>query len=363
MGMFKEAVNQQAFLKAGLLGFAGAGKTTTAAMIAKGISELSNKQPVFFADTETGSDFFVSRFKEWGIPFYVSKSRAFTDLMSSVQEAEKEGAILIIDSITHFWQEVMKSYMKANNRKRLLFQDWGPIKGAWGQFTDLYLNSRCHILMCGRASFEYDYFTDEAGAKQLEKTGTKMSAESNMGYEPSLLIEMVREKVENPDESPEARLWKHIAVVLKDRTDRLQGQRFVNPGFEQFKPVFDFLNIGGEHIGVVTGKNSEALFTPGSESNWAEKKKMVAVMMEEIQGVLTSAYPGSSADDKKVKTDLVYEAFGTRSWTALEDMSPDILKKGLEIIAQKIAVLKSAPPSEAIKNGHKKEKAGAAQEG
>lgn len=101
--------------------------------------------------------------------------------------------MLIIDSISHFWKEVQDSYKKSKHRNRLHFHDWGQIKDQWGRFTDCYINSQVHIIMCGRAGYEYAYFEDEDGKKQLEKTGTKMKAESEMGYEPSLLMEMVRE--------------------------------------------------------------------------------------------------------------------------------------------------------------------------
>ena len=43
--------------------------------------------------------------------------------------------------------------------------------------------------------YEYDYFEDEAGKKQLEKTDIKMKAEGEMGYEPSLLVLMERHTV------------------------------------------------------------------------------------------------------------------------------------------------------------------------
>jgi signal recognition particle GTPase len=127
IGPFQEAKNQQAFLKMGVMGFAGSGKTYTSALIAKGIWErLKEKKPVFFMDTETGSDFLVPKFKEWKVPFFVSKSRAFTDLMDGVRVAEKNAGVLIIDSISHFWKEVQDAYKKAHNRNRLLFQDWLP---------------------------------------------------------------------------------------------------------------------------------------------------------------------------------------------------------------------------------------------
>ncbi len=344
-GPFQEATNQQAFLKAGVLGFAGSGKTYTSALIAKGIAErLKSPKPVFFLDTETGSDFLVPKFKEWGIPLYVSKSRAFTELLEGVKAAEQHASVLIIDSISHFWKEVQDAYKKTHNRTRLLFQDWGPIKDQWGRFTDLYLNSRVHVIMCGRAGYEYDYFQDESGAKQLEKTGTKMKAETDMGYEPSLLLEMVRERIETSDGRVEGQLWNHVCYVLKDRTTLIEGKKFVNPDFSCFEPVFNFLNIGGEHIGIKTDKDSTKLFEKNSEENFYEQKRRKEVLLEEIQGEITSAFPGQAAEDKKIKTDLVFEAFGTRSWTAVADFDLPKLREGLEKIRAKIKKLLAVTP-------------------
>ena len=38
-------------------------------------------------------------------------------------------------------------------------------------------------------------------------------------------------------------------------------------------------------------------------------------------------YPGQSAGDKKGKADLVEKLFGTRSWTAVENLSLERLQK------------------------------------
>lgn len=341
--LFQEAVNQQAFLKAGVLGFAGSGKTFTSALIAKGISErLGKKNPVYFMDTETGSDFLVPRFKEWGIPFYVSKSRAFVDLLDGVKAAEENNAILIIDSISHFWKEVQDAYKKAKNRTRLQFQDWGPLKDQWGRFTDTYLNSRTHIILNGRAAFEYDYFQDGDGAKQLEKTGTKMKAETDMSYEPSLLIEMVRDKRPNKDGQIEGQLWDHVAYVLKDRTGMIEGKKIVNPTFADFEPVFNFLNIGGEHVGIQTNSDSSALFDKDSENDGYEIRRQKDILLEEIQGELVAAYPGQTVEEKRIKTELLYEVFQTRSWTKVGEMHTNDLKNGLNVMRERIDIRKQA---------------------
>lgn len=357
MTLFKKAENMQAYLKAGLLGFGGSGKTYTSYLMAKGIYErLKEKKPVYMMDTETGSDFLVPWFKQANIPFHHSKSRAFLDLLAGVQEAEANASVLIIDSISHFWTELMAAYAKKLNRKRLQFQDWAAIKQEWRRFTDAYLNSKVHIIMCGRAGYEYDYFTDEAGDKQLEKTGTKMKAEGEMSYEPSLLIEMLRAPKENPDKSVAAKQWDHVAIILKDRTTLLEGRRIVNPTFKDFEPVFDFLNIGGEHVGIDTGRDSTSMFEKDSPDNWQERRKQVEILKEEIQGELTSAYPGRSTEEVKAKTDILAEIFDTRSWAALDDKPVEELRAGLEALRVRIAKAKLPSSSGSAPKPEKKEK-------
>lgn len=100
--------------------------------------------------------------------------------------------------MTHFWKELTESYArrKAADLKRpfyrLQLHDWGYLKGeqGWGRFADLFVNSNLHIILCGRAGYEFDLTLDDEGHKQLEKTGIKMKAESDFGYEPSLLVWM-----------------------------------------------------------------------------------------------------------------------------------------------------------------------------
>lgn len=373
---FSVAENRQAFLKAGIYGFGGSGKTYTACMIAKGIYErLKDKKPVAFMDTETGSDYAVPWFKEWGIPLVNTKSRSFVTLMQGIAWAEKNASVLIVDSVTHFWKDMQDSYKKAKTmnllrRKgisekdiedgfakgrfqaapRLTFSDWGPLKDEWGRFTDQYLNSNLHVIICGRAGWEYDFFEDEEGNKQIEKTGSKMKAETELSYEPSLLIEMRRESKEVDDRRVDARFWDHTAYILKDRTTLLDGKRFINPTFDAFMPVWNRLNIGGEHLGVdVTGDSSQ-LFARNSDASIGETKRKIEIILEEIQGDMTSAYPGRSAEDTKTKADLMQDAFGTRSWTAVSGLDLPVLRSGREKLKTLIAAKLAAP---APKKGEK----------
>ena len=56
----------------------------------------------------------------------------------------------------------------------------------------MYLNSPLHIVLCGRAGFDWDFNETEGDdgsiKKELVKTGVKMRVESQFGFEPAQLL-------------------------------------------------------------------------------------------------------------------------------------------------------------------------------
>jgi hypothetical protein len=323
MSLFKQATNTQAFLKAGIMGFAGDGKTYTASELAIGLVELmrsrglpAGDKPVMFLDTETGSDWVKPRFDASNIQLFTAKTRAFVDLLTAVRESEHEGSVLLIDSISHFWRNLTEEYAERKNRKRgLEFQDWAWLKAEWGKFTDLFVNSKCHIIMCGRAGYEYDFFENENGKKELEKTGVKMKAETETGYEPSILILM--EKHQEVIDKAEKRVWR-TATVLKDRSTKIDGRTFENPTFRDFMPHIEFLNLGGEHLGVDLNRDSSELFADDGEPRWQKEKRMKEIALDEIVEILNKHHGGTTNDAKKAKADLLEKVFASRSWERIK---------------------------------------------
>lgn len=319
MSLFKQAEVTSAFLKMGIMGFAGAGKTYTASQTAIGLIhymqsrgvEYANK-PAFFLDTETGSDWVKPQFEAAGVALFTAKTRSFSDLMAAVSEAEANASILLVDSISHFWTEICDAYMKRKNRTRLQFEDWAFLKKEWRKFTDQFINSNLHIILCGRAGYEYDYFEDESGKKQLEKTGIKMKAEGEMGYEPSLLVLMEREM------DMDTNIVHRVASIIKDRSTVIDGKKFINPTFETFMPHIKYLNLGGRQLGVDTTRNSEAEIPTDERDNRAIQRKIV---LDEIESILVSHFPGQSAVEKKSKVDLIKKHFHA-SWTEMEKLMP-----------------------------------------
>lgn len=330
MGIFKKSTTStQAYLKMGLFGFAGSGKTRTATEVAVGLIRLLRQRqlkeggrPVYFLDTETGSDYVEPRFKAEKIEIRPAKTRAFSDLIPAVDEAEKEAGVLIIDSITHFWREFTEAYAKKMNRKRgLEFADWAYLKREWGKFTDRYVNSACHIVLCGRAGFEFDFFVDDAGKKQLEKTGIKMKAETETGYEPSLLVLMEREM------DVETKVVVRTAYVLKDRFGLIDGKAFKNPTFADFKQHVEALNLGGEQLGVDVSRTSEGMIE-SPDNSFKHRQQQIEITLDEIQSLLVKYHPGQSAADKKAKGDLMEAHLRSRSWERIKTYSLVELRAG-----------------------------------
>jgi hypothetical protein len=346
MSMMKPATRKAAFAKVGLFGTAGAGKTYTAAKIAIGLHQYAKlEKPVGMFDTEPAASFILPLFEKAGVPFVVyDESRALADLIRFTKEAEQECSIAIVDSITHVWRDAQASYLARINQNRtkkitkLEFHHWGPIKAAWAGFTDLFLASRLHIIICGRAGQIYEYQkNDETGKLELITTGARMATEKELGYEPSLLIELSPERVDGK--------IVNTAFVEKDRADKLNGHTIERPDFEKLRPHFEFLNIGGEHA-AVSQRDSREMFTEDGTENFQAELRQRTIYCEEVQALMVEMHPGQTAADKQAKAKLLKDIFGTGSWTAVENMPSEKIRAGFDAMKELLGSVRQAQGDE-----------------
>lgn len=345
MSMLEQAKQQSvAYGKVGIYGDAGSGKTFTASCLAIGLHKFAKcDKPIAFFDTEPGATFVRPLFKAAGIEFMVyDRSRALKDLMKFMDEVEQHCSVLIIDSITHIWRDAQDSYLAKVNEDRkksrkfpltsLEFHHWKPIKAVWSTFTDRFLSSKVHVIVCGRAGSLYEYQLNETtGKKELITTGTRMATEKELGYEPPLLIEMIKSR-ENGG-------IVNKALVEKDRSNFLNGEEIafephtgvkldkIYNVFEKFKPHFESLSLGEEHFGSMNVRDSKDLYTETGEDNWSFELRQRTIWCEEIQALLLKYYPSQTAEHKKAKSEMVERFFGTGSWTKVESLNSETLKK------------------------------------
>lgn len=335
MSIFETARSTSAYLKMGIMGKQGAGKSMTAGLLAIGLVKHLKAlgvdyagKPVAFFDTEKGSDWLIPVFDKEGIPLVVAKKRDFASLIEAIKWAEANACALIIDSITHPWRELQESYMKKKQRSFLQIDDWSVLKGAhgWQQFTDLYINSKLHIVMAGRAGDETEQYTDDNGKRQFEKVGVKMKTETDTGFEPDLLILMER------DMDLRSKQVAHVARVVKDRSMLLDGKDFtfasydldgnnlpipvlVKQTFAAFMPHINCLNLGGTHVGVsVTGDSQHIIKT--ERRDWAPVQRRI--VLDEIKDLLTMHVPGQTTADKQRRVTLMKTHFSA-GWVEIEE--------------------------------------------
>lgn len=319
----------QGYLKAGFLGFPKSGKSYTAMQLAIGTrSFMKHDGPIGMFDTEGGSEYLAAMVREQtGKDLLGVKGRSFDDLLTMAKDCEKEKvSVMMVDSITHPWRELCDAFLLRANEtgkkkaerfgyefkpiQSLEFQHWGIIKRQWAKWTDWYLNSQIHVIICGRAGYEYDHEETQDGKKTLVKTGTKMKVEAEFGFEPSLLVEMERVEVENR--------YVHQASVLGDRFNVIDGKQMVNPRFDFFKPHVAKL-VPDAHAPIDTGIKTSIDIDETGTDEWSREKRQRTILAEEIKGELLRSYPSESAEHKQAKAGLLEMIFGTRSWTKISE--------------------------------------------
>lgn len=321
--LLQPAINTSAFLKMGLTGFQGDGKTKTAGKVAIGLWHYLRKcgapeagRPVAMFDTEKGSDFLIPDFEEAGIPFHVAKKRSFADKLTVMDEAVDKCSILIIDSVTHTWRELMASYLKEKNTDFMGMDDWNYLKGdkGWKRYTDRFLNMPLHIIMCGRAGDEYETYI-ENGRRKIEVVGTKMKTEGETGFEPDLNVLM--SSVQNQRDKK----ITIFATVTKDRWDKINGHVFEMPKFENFLPHIGLLAIGGRHVGQATGDSRHIITT--EKRDWSPVQRRI--VHDEIKDLLLLHFPGQTAQEKTGKVRALLDAFNA-SWAEIDEVMslPDL---------------------------------------
>jgi hypothetical protein len=352
MSLLQKAKVEQSAAKIGLFASQGAGKTTTAILLALGLSKTYHGgAPIAMCDTENGSDYVVPIADLEGVELQNFKSRAFKDMKQGLKEAEGNGCcVYIVDSYTHPWKELVDTFKAKSRRRKLEFHHMDELKSIWQGWTDAMLNSPCHVILAGRLGYVWDREADdEDGTKgDLIKLGTKMKSESEAGYEPSLLIEMEALQTESArQKKSRAKQGSivHHAYVLKDRWRILNGRTFTFKDmneykaggylqvFNAFRPHFDRLAIGtATQRSVDATRNSGELFTAGGESFGAQLARRKAIAAEEVAGIIRALWAGETAVDKKMRQTILFGLFGTYSWTAIENESIDKLDRGVEIL-------------------------------
>lgn len=348
MSLLQLATVEQAAAKIGIFGPQGSGKTLTAMLLAIGVSKTYHQSaPIAMMDTEAGSDFLVEVAAAEGVPFYRFKTRSFDSMRAGLKEAETAGAcVYLVDSYTHPWTELQESLRRRLGVHKLQFHHQDQLQAAWRTWTDQFLNSPCHVLLCGRLGYVWDKQVDEETGQrdELVKLGTKLKGQGESGYEPSMLIELESLQDDGARERSTRRkkgTLSHVAYVLKDRWRTLNGRSFAfkdintykpgdyQPVFKAFQPHFAKLALGATQRAVNPGPTSESLFDTRGDAASQQRLRRVTIILEELEGLMVQLWPGQAEAQKAMKRAVIWSLFQTRSWTRVSTLPLETLERAL----------------------------------
>ena len=201
MSNFKKATKKQAKLRLALFGVAGSGKSYSALRIAKGLGGS-----IAVIDTENHS---ICKYSD-RFDFDVCEcEKASINNICMLLEDAKDYDVLIIDSLTHAWDELLEEINKIAKAKF-----GGNTWSAWSEgtpkqrnFIKSLLNFKGHLIVTMRSETTWEVQENDKGKKVPVRIGTAPKQGKNIEYEFDMLINL------NQD---------HSAFVLKDRTGKFQ---------------------------------------------------------------------------------------------------------------------------------------------
>lgn len=343
------------FIKASFGGFAGSGKTRTAAEFIVGCyKDMKCEKPVLIVDNEKGSRFLIPFFKKAGVSVLVKDTTELADVLKAMQYLrDGEVSFLFVDTLTKVWYKFIHDYRvnakhynpDGTQRSRMTLQDWGTVIPAWQeQFSDKFVDCPGNIVFTGRGGFEYEKEEDETDERtgkvkkgQFVKSGVKMKLAGETPFEPDLNVWMELEQEVGPKG---LQVWRE-AQVMKDRSATIDGKAFRNPTYKDFRPVIRFLL--GVEVGEVAGASDTQNLAPSEDYTGYRNKLAREIEVEKIKAIFDKAAIGTSKEEKQVKVHILEKCFGSSSATQIEKMDGEKLAEGRQKLEALMAFYADAP--------------------
>lgn len=200
----RQSERKQAKIKLALQGSAGAGKTYSALLLAKGLSN-GDFSKVAIIDSENGSADLYAHLGQYNV---LSLPPPYTpeNYIKAIQVCEKAGMeVIIIDSISQCWDELLDFHSKLAGNS---FANWGKVTPRQRAFVDKILQANAHVIATMRTKQEY-VLNQRDGKYIPEKVGLKAVQRDGVDYEFTLVFDIDA---------------KHFAVSSKDRTNLFSGK-------------------------------------------------------------------------------------------------------------------------------------------
>ena len=223
MSKFTKATKKQAKLRLALFGVSGSGKTYSALRIAKG---LGGNIAVIDTENHTACKY-SDRFD---FDVCECEKASINNLMTLLSDAS-EYDVLIIDSLTHAWDELLD---EVNRIAKTKFG--GNSWSAWSEgtpkqraFIKALLDFKGHLIVTMRSETTWEVQENDKGKKVPVRIGTAPKQGKSIEYEFDMLINLSQD---------------HTAHVLKDRTGKYQDECLELLDENLGKELGEWLSVG-----------------------------------------------------------------------------------------------------------------------
>jgi len=272
---FKKASKTQSRLRAALFGPSGAGKTYSALRIASGMSDS-----IAVIDTERGSASKYADHFAFDVLDLPKEQRDIDSYCAAIDAAAQAGyQVLIIDSLTHAWQELLSEVEKLASAKYRgnTWSAWSEGTPKQRQLVDAILDYPGHVIATMRSKTEWTTETNDRGRSAPKRVGLAPEQGKGIEYEFDVLIEISTE---------------HIANVIKDRTGKFQDKTIERPGEAFGQQLAAWLSDGAPDVeaakarirqitgatswkGVASWLNDPDLAQPNTPDGWLALDKRI----------------------------------------------------------------------------------------
>ena len=187
---FTPATRHEAKARVALIGPTGAGKTWTALEWATVLAGADGRIGVIDTENDSASlysDTYRFQSAAWRPPYDPAK------LAAAIGDAARNFDVLIVDSLTHFWQgdggvlDIVEQEGQRNRGNN--FAGWKKGTPLWRGILDALLFAPCHVVVTMRSKMDYVQ-TQVDGRTRVEKMGMAPVARNDVEYEFTIVGEL-----------------------------------------------------------------------------------------------------------------------------------------------------------------------------
>jgi GTPase SAR1 family protein len=254
----QKASRKQAYIRIGLFGASGSGKTYSALKLASGL--VDDMAKVVVIDTERGSASLYAHLGAFSVlnldaPF---SPRRYMDAIFLCQREDFE--VIIIDSISHEWTGSGGCLeMKDKSANKNDWTKWRDVTPQHNMFVDSILQAKAHVICCGRSKDEVVLQENEKGLKAPVKVGLKAVTRDGFDYEMTLCFDI--------DAS-------HNALASKDRTGLFSSPIPDQITTETGRLIRNWINEAEPEVGPLDGLSNNPDYLKAEIRNQVMAKKI-----------------------------------------------------------------------------------------